>query len=177
MQNLKVMVDTRTTRTQHELVPPRHVVDRAGGVRSFEVERRVHVNRIESIQIDALVQQTPTSVKRKSKRAKRSLCPISDCSPFSGDPHSHAFRHHIPSLFNEKVGVEVTRKRLTALKLAATWLLGNPYVRDLVHVIDSTGLLTEEMNQGVFGFPGCCNAGVVSRDGTYSSTKVYSVSN
>ena len=86
-----------------------------------------------------------------SSGSKGAQCPIYDCS---GDGSKrHAFECHLPAIFREELhGQEITRRRIGALSMIASWLLGDrATLRSLAnyfHLMDAGTTFDQSVSQG-----------------------------
>lgn len=88
------------------------------------------------------------SKKRKlaKKRDKRAQCLIPGCEESSVYQKMHAFRFHVPNVFTEDVAAgPVSSRQLSALSLAACWLVGDgATVADLGQFVRQERILEKE---------------------------------
>ena len=86
-----------------------------------------------------------------SSGSRGAQCPIYDCS---GDGSKrHAFECHLPAIFREELhGQEITRRRIGALSMIASWLLGDrATLRSLAnyfHLMDAGTTFDQSVSQG-----------------------------
>ena len=86
-----------------------------------------------------------------SSGSRGAQCPIYDCS---GDGSKrHAFECHLPAIFREELhGQEIARRRIGALSMIASWLLGDPAtLRSLAnyfHLMDAGTTFDQSVSQG-----------------------------
>ena len=93
-----------------------------------------------------------TKISEQRSVERRQSCLIPECNKANTYSRSHAFQHHVPNLFQEGGGEleEVTRRRVTALKLMTSWLLGNrAKLEDLVTYVNSTEQVPVDANREV----------------------------
>ena len=86
-----------------------------------------------------------------SSGSRGAQCPIYDCS---GDGSKrHAFECHLPAIFREELhGQEITVRRIGALSMIASWLLGDcATLRSLAnyfHLMDASTTFDQSVSQG-----------------------------
>ena len=86
-----------------------------------------------------------------SSGSRGAQCPIYDCS---GDGSKrHAFECHLPAIFREELhSQEITRRRIGALSMIASWLLGDrATLRSLAnyfHLMDAGTTFDQSVSQG-----------------------------
>ena len=86
-----------------------------------------------------------------SSGSRGAQCPIYDCS---GDGSKrHAFECHLPAIFREELhGQEITRRRIGALSMIASWLFGDrATLRSLAnyfHLMDAGTTFDQSVSQG-----------------------------
>ena len=89
---------------------------------------------------------------RQERRASMAVCPVAGCDKPKGVfPKQHAFRYHIPSIFNEDLDARETAfKQVAALKLISLWMLGaGATLQELTRYVNSIDLLSEEHNREI----------------------------
>ncbi|XP_053379961.1 uncharacterized protein LOC123533598 [Mercenaria mercenaria] len=95
----------------------------------------ISVPVLKKTKTDDLLRQVRKTVDegRKTRERRKFECWIPGCLEPSTYPKVHAFEHHIPEVFDERLKPDderVLRSRRNALNQAARWLLGRPATLD-----------------------------------------------
>ena len=130
---------TSCSREEHSVVHPQAIVQREHAEMGGTKRKRSYT--------------CPSAVSyRQGRRASMTVCPVAGCDkPKGAFPKQHAFRYHIPSIFNEDLDARETAfRRVAALKLISLWMLGaGATLQELTRYVNSIDLLSEEHNREV----------------------------